>query len=214
MAANYPTADPSFSAKTAGQKIQSAHVDALQDEVVAIGSALRGTLQHDVNLASGKVYKLNGTTVVSSQMTLLHASSGTDASAAATNVDSVAISGLTAKDTLLIYWTLVAVTQATTTPGVLYNDTDGVSVSNPAVVLAAGTTAQGTVTARQAQAGATKVVGHAVASTSAPNTYNVLTTANFTTNWTGNWTLALRHGGVTAGGTLQWTWAVYKVAGQ
>jgi len=34
------------------------------------------------------------------------------------------------------------------------------------------------------------------------------------TNWTGSWTLGLRHGGVTAGGTLRWSWAVYKQAGQ
>jgi hypothetical protein len=52
MAANYPTADPSFSAKSPGQQIQSAHVNALQDEVVAIGAALRGTLQHNVTIAN------------------------------------------------------------------------------------------------------------------------------------------------------------------
>lgn len=54
MAANYPTSDPSFSAKAGNQTIQAAHVNSLQEEVTAIGTALRGTLQHDVTLAAGK----------------------------------------------------------------------------------------------------------------------------------------------------------------
>lgn len=44
--ANYPTADPSFGTKTSGLVIDASHVNSLQDEVVAIGSALRGTLAH------------------------------------------------------------------------------------------------------------------------------------------------------------------------
>lgn len=38
--ANYPSSAPSFSAKTPGQTIASAHINALQDEVVAIGGGL------------------------------------------------------------------------------------------------------------------------------------------------------------------------------
>ena len=38
---------------------------------------------------------------------------------------------------------------------------------------------------------------------------NVMTTA-----WTGSWTLALTHEGVVSGGTTYWKWVVYKVAGQ
>lgn len=57
--ANYPTADPSFSNKSAGGQIQSAHINALQDEVVAIGSALRGTLQHSVTTANSVVASSN-----------------------------------------------------------------------------------------------------------------------------------------------------------
>lgn len=52
--ANYPTSDPSFASKSAGQVIQPSHVNALQDEVVAIGSALRGTLAHDLTV-NGRV---------------------------------------------------------------------------------------------------------------------------------------------------------------
>ena len=60
MPANYPTADPSFTNKSAGQQIQSAHVNALQDEVVAIGSALRSTLQHNVTV-NGSITSSNAT---------------------------------------------------------------------------------------------------------------------------------------------------------
>ena len=38
--ANYPNAIPSFSDKSPGQTIASAHMDAVQDEIVAIGSGL------------------------------------------------------------------------------------------------------------------------------------------------------------------------------
>ena len=31
---------------------------------------------------------------------------------------------------------------------------------------------------------------------------------------TGAWTIALRQGGVTAGGTFTWSWAIYRVQGQ
>jgi hypothetical protein len=47
--ANYPTSPPSFGTKSAGQTIASAHVNSLQDEVVAIGT---GLLQGTAPLAS------------------------------------------------------------------------------------------------------------------------------------------------------------------
>lgn len=40
--ANFPTSAPSFAAKTPGQKIASAHINAIQDEVVAIGAGYLG----------------------------------------------------------------------------------------------------------------------------------------------------------------------------
>ena len=58
-------------------------------------------------------------------MTLLKANSGTDATPSATNVDTVAITGLTAKDTLLIILDLESVIHDTATP-VLYSSTDSV----------------------------------------------------------------------------------------
>lgn len=59
--ANYPASAPSFASKTPGQVIASAHMNAVQDEVVAIGGGL-----------------LNGTApVVSSNITTPHISAGT-----------------------------------------------------------------------------------------------------------------------------------------
>lgn len=51
--ANYPTSNPSFGTKNTGDVVQATHINALQDEVVAIGSALRTTLQHAVTISSG-----------------------------------------------------------------------------------------------------------------------------------------------------------------
>ncbi len=53
--ANYPTADPSFATKNTGNTIQASHINDLQSEVVAIGSALRGTLQHPVTAIGASV---------------------------------------------------------------------------------------------------------------------------------------------------------------
>lgn len=152
-------------------------------------------------------------------MVLLKAASGTDTTAAATNVDTIAISGLTAKDTLIIEVTIATVTQPTGNPQ-LYNSTDGVKITdltNGGAGLVAGTYTQQTAKARQSQGSATSVYAYAVGLDPGLNKVGSGTTyANsaFTTAWTGAWTLALRHTGVTAGGTCQWAWAVYKLLGQ
>jgi pimeloyl-ACP methyl ester carboxylesterase len=47
--AQYPGANPTFTTKTdAVDDVQAAHINAVQDEIAAIGAALRGTLTHDV----------------------------------------------------------------------------------------------------------------------------------------------------------------------
>lgn len=51
--ANYPAADPSFPTRTAGQSIASAHMNAVQDEITAIGSALRAGLAHALIVSTG-----------------------------------------------------------------------------------------------------------------------------------------------------------------
>lgn len=67
MAANYPGADPSFATKNAGDTVQAAHVNALQDEVVAIGAALRGTLTHKVT--TSQTLEVTGASTFTGQVT-------------------------------------------------------------------------------------------------------------------------------------------------
>jgi len=146
-------------------------------------------------------------------LALLKANSGTSTAAGATNVDTVSITGLTAKDSLIVEMTIASVTQQTTAGGNLYNNTDGVNIVSCGNI-AAGTTIQAIGTMRQAQSGATKVMGYIQGVDQGAAAILNGNLATFTTNWTGSWTLAFRHGGVTAGGTYQWAWAVYKLVGQ
>lgn len=174
------------------------------------GDAQEITVGSGLSLSAGAL-----TATATGAMTLLTANSGTDTNAAATNVDTYAVTGLTAKDKLVIYFGFQSVTQDTAAI-IARNDTDAVSVgglSNGAA-LAAGMNTSGLVTIRQLQSAATAVESVTVMNLSAAGGAVRGDIATFTTNWTGSWTLALRHGGVTAGGTLRWAWEVYKVAGQ
>ncbi len=152
-------------------------------------------------------------TCQSAGMFLLKANSGTDTSAGATNVDTLAVTGLTAKDQLLVYVVLKSVTQDTGAVS-LYSTTDSVALE----------TISGGIVATETQA----LTNHVMASQAATTTYTTWTdgistsvgtldkiaVTAMTTAFTGSWTLALRHAGVTAGGTLQWQWTVYKLSGQ
>lgn len=175
-------------------------------------------------LAAGTAYQAprinsgaNGWEFADPFLKLLKANSGTTTNTSAENVDTVAITGLTAKDTILVYATLAAVTQPAGNVD-LYNNTDSVSILRVATAasdLQAGDKTITTSTLRQLQAAATDIAGHTqgkdiIGDTAINNSNN----ATFTTNWTGSWTLALRQAGVTAGGTLRWSWTVFKVAGQ
>ena len=154
-----------------------------------------------------------------SSMALLRANSGTSTAAGATNVDTVAISGLTALDTLFIYYTVESITQATA-GAMFYNNTDAVlmeEVNGRAATIVSGGVLIGHAQIMQSQNAATRVftrtsdINFGVADTTPLGAARAST---FTTNWTGSWTLALRHDGVTAGGTFRWSWSVYVVRGQ
>jgi hypothetical protein len=151
--------------------------------------------------------------------TLLYSNSGTSTNAAAANVDSIAITGLTAKDRIYIIYAMDSITQTTALPS-FYNSTDSVTITtvNGGNNL---TVANGLLTGeariQQAQNAATRVAGltnDTPIGSAATGTQASGTDATFVTAWTGSWTLALRHGGVTAGGTFRWTWTVYIIAGQ
>ncbi len=149
-------------------------------------------------------------------MTLLKSGSGTDASAGATNLDTVAISGLTARDTLIVYATIGSTTQLTTAPS-LYNVTDSVTLITDSSDVAAASVQLYSLTIRQRQTATTAIVTQGAVDNGGtggnPHTSTKTTAATFLTAYTGSWTLALRHGGVTAGGTCDWSWTVVKVTG-
>ena len=58
--ANYPTSDPSFPTRNAGETITPEFFNGPNAEITAIGAALRGTLQHDLTLATSKVLTVGG----------------------------------------------------------------------------------------------------------------------------------------------------------
>lgn len=185
------------------------------------GGITAGTGNVAIIDTTGKIPALSSTyltSVAGTSLTgipvLLRANSGTTTNAAAENVDTVAITGLTANDVLLVQVLVGSVTQDTASIQ-LYNSTDSVVVSQPdsAAALVAGETLQSTQTLMQSQNSATAVFGRADGYSTA-GARNNITAATVVTNWTGSWTLALRQGGVTAGGTLRWKWQVYRVQGQ
>lgn len=156
----------------------------------------------------------------SSQMILLKANSGTDTNAGATNVDTYAISGLTAKDTLVVYHSFQCATQKVTAPVSLYQSTSGANLVsyNAGADLDVGYAYNGSATIRQGQVANTTYYATVSDAGTIPGG-QAGGTVRFggqtgLTAWTGSWTLALRHGGVVAGGTFYWSWAIYKVAGQ
>lgn len=143
------------------------------------------------------------------------ADSGSTTNAAAENVATAAISGLTAKDTLRVIFTFESVTQLTTTP-LLYSNTDSVALLNIAngTNCSAGHTHQGEATLRPRQGSTVNLAATYVGNGSFNAVIGVGGVPTVTTAWTSPWTLALRHAGVVAGGTFKWSWAVYIIRGQ
>ena len=148
------------------------------------------------------------------QWLLLASGNGSDSNAVAANVATVTVNGLTADDTILVTYQLeavavgVSVFVSNTTDGVnLVSVTGGGSLSSGALVL-------GRAQARQRQGTSTAVCAIADGQILGGARSDAATLASVATAWTGTWTLALRHGGVGAGGQLKWAWVVYKMAGQ
>lgn len=146
-------------------------------------------------------------------VTLLKANSGTDTGAGNTNVDTVAISGLTAKDTLLVKAYGLSSSQATANFQ-LYHNTDGVQLYNMVNPITANNSWAATADIGQSQASSTSIYTNASGALTGGSVSGATIVASVATAWTGSWTLALRHSGVTAGGTLQWKWSVYRISGQ
>ncbi len=156
-------------------------------------------------------------TFTSGAITLLHYGSGSTTSAGASNVDTIALSGLTAKDTLYVTFQTDAVSQPSGV-FVLQSSTDSTNVTSIIGNLTAGQWSMGTATIRPDVAGGTTVydatVNYIAGASGGSTATNVFTSTTLATAFTSSWTLALRNGGVTAGGTAHWQWSVYKMAGQ
>ena len=183
----------------------------------------------NVGLASspvaGQILKATDTTHATWQnlaMTLLHSGSGTDTNAATAIVDSVALSGLTALDTILIYFTASALTQQVSGLGV-WNTTDNIKLSINGNV-GAGQSNGGNIILMQEQQSNKDVFTQSNSQYSSfVNTgagagggtiQGFIESNTFTTAWTGSWTLGFGHEGIVAGGTLRYSWRVYKLLGQ
>jgi hypothetical protein len=149
------------------------------------------------------------------QLALLYANSGTSSAAGATTVDSIAISGLTVKDTLIIELALEMTAGGSETGNVsLVSTTDSnlelVRVTN---AINAADQCFGTCKIYNRQSGTTALAGLAMTYDMAGGSKYLGIVATATTAWTGSWTLGLRYAGLT-GGTFQYRWSVYKLAGQ
>lgn len=156
---------------------------------------------------------------------VLHASSGSSTTTSANNLDSIAISGLTGLDNLVVYYNLQASTQNCGT-NVLYHSTDGATIADVlnGNVLASGKMIAGSVLIKCSIAADPRNISAifdglnstGITDNGATNTamVNYIFNKTFSTAFNSSWTLALRNGGVTAGGTLYWSWQVFKIAGQ
>lgn len=148
-------------------------------------------------------------------ISLLKSGSGTTTSAGAENVDTFAVSGLSANDTLLVFFNVESITAGTTTP-LLYNVTDAVNMTSlfGNGNVGAGQAVPGHAVIRQAQTAATSVESISVSAATGGITIQTHAVRSaFTTAWTGSWTIAFRHGGVGAGGTYRWSWSIWRKIG-
>lgn len=168
--------------------------------------------QHDhTSAAQGGLLPASGS------VTLLKANSGTDTNTVATNLDTYAISGLTAKDSLYAEFNVYAVTQAANAGNlslVSSTDSNTVLITPVAATVTATSGAFGVATIRQSQSGATTLQSLGWGGQDAGSLEGRSRSPAVTTAWTGSWTIALRYPGMVAGGTLEWSWALYKIAGQ
>ena len=195
------------------------YVDSLNDKV-GVGITEPTSKLHvdgDLNV-SGSVYSSGGniTTPATPLLSLLKANSGTTTTTTEENVDTIAISGLTQYDSLMIVYTAQSEDQTTFSPNI-YSETDDVNITRLLYDggqgnIPAGKNVTSTVMITQAQTSNKIIAASGALGQFGGRTVGGYST--FTTAWTGSWTLALRHNGVTSGGTFRWSWRVYKLAGQ
>lgn len=190
---------------------------ALTNGQVMIGSTAAAPVAATITGGSGiSVTNAAGSITIATTagLILLKEGSGTDTGAGAVNVDAYAMaSGLTAKDSLLIEFVCESVTQATAGIGI-YNSTDAVTLQSALGSLAAGAVYQSTIKVTPRQGSLVAISSLVRGTDTTPTAHDEIKLTTFSTNWTGAWTIALRHTGVTAGGTFKYEWKVYRMCGQ
>lgn len=140
--------------------------------------------------------------------------SGIDTTILPSTLDSVAISGLTATDMLVVYYNLNSVDNDVGTIE-LYNSTDTVKISEVSFnTLYAGTAESGIINISQLQSSNKDIKVLNLAGGDNFNGGRRLQSV-FSTPWTGSWILALNNtGGISIGGSLHWNWSVYKIGAE
>lgn len=146
---------------------------------------------------------------------LLHRGSGTSTAAGATTVDSIALTGLTVDDQLMIVSNVESIAQNTAT-AVLYSVTDSTQVGyqNSNTTVTSGTGFYQTALLGPRQGSSVLLATYTSGGSYANSAELISGIFTVTTLWTANWTLGLRHGGVTSGGTFKYAWSVYRILGQ
>ncbi len=152
-----------------------------------------------------------------SVLQLLHSGNGSDTSAGATNLDTVALSGLGVNDQLIVHTSLESVVQQTA-GALLYSTTDGVQVgylgANGILTVAGGAFMEQVVIKLRRPVSSSLLVGtYSLGGTVANTNPRFSGGFTLTTAWTAAWTMALRHTGVVGGGTLNWAWSVHVLRG-
>lgn len=144
-------------------------------------------------------------------LTLLKQGSGNTTSGVATNLDTVAITGLTVKDRLVVEVSMTSTTQATGAIN-LYDVTDSAVLTTISGITV--NTFQGWRCVMSVFDNSSTAVLCFLQGFATDGILESVPLSTLTAGWTNAWTLALRQGGVTAGGTCRYNWAVYKLAGQ
>lgn len=177
---------------------------------LALGTALQNPR---VNAAG------NGWEFGSLPITLVGGAQGTNTSAAAANMSTIAVSGLTSLDRLLVLWEIETVTQDVTGPVMIYNSTDSIAYTN--LIAAGAGVSAGTGFAGWCLLTCSHVDTHKVTPTNTYTTQSGGAMVNFSggiatmsTLYTGSYNVSFRHSGVVAGGTAHYSWSIFKLAGQ
>ena len=139
--------------------------------------------------------------------------SGTSTAAGSTNLNTLALSGLTAEDQLEFHVTASCLTAAVGRLDIA-STTDAVVIARLTLGGTMGSGVSGTwiVLVMQEQSAATQYNATTAGGTTGGSCDETRQNTGMTA-WTGSWSVCLQHGGI-SGGTLRYRWSVYKVNGQ